>query len=119
MPATTATSTTSTTSPRVEGTLAALDPFLRFAVLGRSHPGGGRSDDRGGRSGSGIAADSEPENGLMHGIRSELLRCVQLVPVLAGHMINLLLSVLPTLHGARFPTEIYTRGCHWIPRMFA
>jgi hypothetical protein len=21
--------------------------------------------------------------------------------------------------GARFPTEIYTRGCHWIPRMFA
>jgi hypothetical protein len=23
------------------------------------------------------------------------------------------------LHGARFPTESYTRGCHWIPRMFA
>jgi hypothetical protein len=23
------------------------------------------------------------------------------------------------LYGARFPTEIYTRGCHWIPRMFA
>jgi hypothetical protein len=23
------------------------------------------------------------------------------------------------MHGARFPTEIYTRGCHWIPRMFA
>jgi hypothetical protein len=22
-------------------------------------------------------------------------------------------------YGARFPTEIYTRGCHWIPRMFA
>jgi homoaconitase/3-isopropylmalate dehydratase large subunit len=22
-------------------------------------------------------------------------------------------------HGARFPTEIYTRGCHWIPRTFA
>jgi hypothetical protein len=22
-------------------------------------------------------------------------------------------------HGARFPTEINTRGCHWIPRMFA
>jgi HrpA-like RNA helicase len=22
-------------------------------------------------------------------------------------------------HGARFPTEIYTRRCHWIPRMFA
>jgi hypothetical protein len=22
-------------------------------------------------------------------------------------------------HGARFPAEIYTRGCHWIPRMFA
>jgi hypothetical protein len=21
--------------------------------------------------------------------------------------------------GARFPTDIYTRGCHWIPRMFA
>jgi hypothetical protein len=21
--------------------------------------------------------------------------------------------------GARFPTGIYTRGCHWIPRMFA
>jgi hypothetical protein len=21
--------------------------------------------------------------------------------------------------GARFPAEIYTRGCHWIPRMFA
>jgi hypothetical protein len=23
------------------------------------------------------------------------------------------------LYGARFPTEIYTRGCHWIPRMLA
>jgi hypothetical protein len=23
------------------------------------------------------------------------------------------------LSSARFPTEIYTRGCHWIPRMFA
>jgi hypothetical protein len=22
-------------------------------------------------------------------------------------------------YGARFPTEIYTRGCHWIPHMFA
>jgi hypothetical protein len=22
-------------------------------------------------------------------------------------------------YGARFSTEIYTRGCHWIPRMFA
>jgi hypothetical protein len=22
-------------------------------------------------------------------------------------------------YGARFLTEIYTRGCHWIPRMFA
>jgi hypothetical protein len=22
-------------------------------------------------------------------------------------------------YGARFPTEIYSRGCHWIPRMFA
>jgi hypothetical protein len=21
------------------------------------------------------------------------------------------------LHGARFSAEIYTRGCHWIPRM--
>jgi hypothetical protein len=24
-----------------------------------------------------------------------------------------------SLYGARFPAEIYTRGCHWIPRMFA
>jgi sugar phosphate permease len=23
------------------------------------------------------------------------------------------------VYGARFPTETYTRGCHWIPRMFA
>jgi ATP-binding cassette subfamily C (CFTR/MRP) protein 4 len=23
------------------------------------------------------------------------------------------------VHGARFSAEIYTRGCHWIPRMFA
>jgi hypothetical protein len=23
------------------------------------------------------------------------------------------------LYGARFPAESYTRGCHWIPRMFA
>jgi hypothetical protein len=22
------------------------------------------------------------------------------------------------MHGARFSAEIYTRGCHWIPRMF-
>jgi hypothetical protein len=28
--------------------------------------------------------------------------------------------VKPTMvYGARFPTEICTRGCHWIPRMFA
>jgi ankyrin repeat protein len=25
----------------------------------------------------------------------------------------------PLAYGARFQTEIYTRGCHWIPRMFA
>jgi Mg2+ and Co2+ transporter CorA len=23
------------------------------------------------------------------------------------------------MYGAHFSTEIYTRGCHWIPRMFA
>jgi hypothetical protein len=23
------------------------------------------------------------------------------------------------MYGARFSAEIYTRGCHWIPRMFA
>jgi hypothetical protein len=23
------------------------------------------------------------------------------------------------MYGARFPTEIYTRGCHWSPRVFA
>jgi hypothetical protein len=28
-------------------------------------------------------------------------------------------SVGMSLHGARFSAEIYTRGCHWIPRMFA
>jgi hypothetical protein len=32
-------------------------------------------------------------------------------------------SALYNLHvewwGARFSTESYTRGCHWIPRMFA
>jgi hypothetical protein len=27
--------------------------------------------------------------------------------------------VEPSVYGARFPAEIYTRGCHWIPRMFA
>ena len=25
----------------------------------------------------------------------------------------------PTVHGARFSAEIYTRGCHWIPRLLA
>jgi hypothetical protein len=25
----------------------------------------------------------------------------------------------PSGSGARFPTEMYTRECHWIPRMFA
>jgi ATP-binding cassette subfamily C (CFTR/MRP) protein 4 len=28
-------------------------------------------------------------------------------------------SMFTGWYGARFPTEIYTRGCHWIPRMFA
>jgi hypothetical protein len=28
-------------------------------------------------------------------------------------------AFLDARHGARFLTEIYTRGCHWIPRMFA
>jgi N-methylhydantoinase B/oxoprolinase/acetone carboxylase alpha subunit len=32
----------------------------------------------------------------------------------------LTLSVLTERrYGARFSTEIYTRWCHWIPRMFA
>jgi hypothetical protein len=31
----------------------------------------------------------------------------------------MLLKDLIKRYGARFPTEIYTRGCHWIPRMFA
>jgi hypothetical protein len=33
--------------------------------------------------------------------------------------IDVLAMALNEGHGARFPTEIYTRGCHWIPRMFA
>jgi hypothetical protein len=28
-------------------------------------------------------------------------------------------ALLCTMYGARFPTESSTRGCHWIPRMFA
>jgi hypothetical protein len=28
-------------------------------------------------------------------------------------------AVDAAVHGARFSAEIYTRGCHWIPRMFA
>jgi hypothetical protein len=28
-------------------------------------------------------------------------------------------AIASFLYGARFLTEIYTRGCHWIPRMFA
>jgi hypothetical protein len=32
---------------------------------------------------------------------------------------NPLSMVAVALHGSFFPTEIYTRGCHWIPRMFA
>jgi hypothetical protein len=27
--------------------------------------------------------------------------------------------ILNNVHGVRFSTGIYTRGCHWIPRMFA
>jgi alpha-mannosidase II len=27
--------------------------------------------------------------------------------------------IVAQMHGSFFPTEIYTRGCHWIPRMFA
>jgi hypothetical protein len=30
-----------------------------------------------------------------------------------------LLGYITAGSGARFPTEVYTRGCHWIPRMFA
>jgi serine/threonine protein kinase len=29
------------------------------------------------------------------------------------------LARIHVVYGARFPTESYTRGCHWIPRMFA
>jgi hypothetical protein len=32
---------------------------------------------------------------------------------------NLVPSAPLRVYGARFPTAIYTRGCHWIPRMFA
>jgi hypothetical protein len=36
------------------------------------------------------------------------------VDELAGIMIGMC-----SPRGVRFPTQIYTRGCHWIPRMFA
>jgi myosin heavy subunit len=40
--------------------------------------------------------------------------------VMAQNMYDNLFSWLTDeLHGARFPTKIYTRGCHWIPHMFA
>jgi hypothetical protein len=44
--------------------------------------------------------------------------------LVAGAMvtiINRLCHVEPTIrwHGERFPTKVYTRGCHWIPYMFA
>jgi hypothetical protein len=39
--------------------------------------------------------------------------------VRAPSPITLLEDFACRLYGARFPTEIYTRGCHWIPRMFA
>jgi hypothetical protein len=29
------------------------------------------------------------------------------------------IDIFKPMYGARFLTEIYTRGCHWIPRMFA
>jgi hypothetical protein len=38
---------------------------------------------------------------------------------LASTVDEVVLAIGTDLHGARFPTEIYTRGCHWIPRMFA
>jgi hypothetical protein len=28
-------------------------------------------------------------------------------------------ALLPDVYGARFPIEIYTRGCHWFPCMLA
>jgi hypothetical protein len=34
-------------------------------------------------------------------------------------MVDITLSNLSTLCVARFSTEIYTRGCHWIPRLLA
>jgi hypothetical protein len=27
-------------------------------------------------------------------------------------------AMIREAHGARFPTKLYTRGCHWIPHMF-
>ena len=38
---------------------------------------------------------------------------------LGTYDLDLVIMVAQVAHGARFSAEIYTRGCHWIPRMFA
>jgi hypothetical protein len=42
-----------------------------------------------------------------------------LMAALQGHIDPATLVNYRKGYGARFPAEIYTRGCHWIPRMFA
>jgi hypothetical protein len=82
--------------------------------------------------------DLQQENALFESLRTMLPGCVGLINDVSQHPIlrcaaagwwrmqgyrqtpaRTQAMLLDGVHGARFQTEIHTRGCHWIPRMFA
>jgi hypothetical protein len=63
------------------------------------------------------AAGASLNRSARHLIRAHrrTVRCSSLSSSQASLATNLLANI-GGQYGARFPTEIYTRGCHWIPR---
>jgi hypothetical protein len=62
---------------------------------------------------------SKPAVDIVFGYEDGLVNVVKTLNALARDLGIVIPVTIPVRYGARFPTEIYTRGCHWIPRMFA
>jgi hypothetical protein len=48
-----------------------------------------------------------------------LVQKIQISLIVVGAILFSIADVVGLLYGARFSAEIYTRGCHWIPRLLA
>jgi hypothetical protein len=68
----------------------------------------------------GLALNGLSALDLIEGNREEAIdRYRQFVGTSDAYSMTFKVDRMQLLHGARFSAEIYTRGCHWIPRLLA